>query len=241
MITVSDFLNDHCGARDGVVQMGRHREFDVDEALDAALCVFWRKGYEGASYADLTKATGVERPALYSAFGNKEALFRRALERYYDRYLDFFPAGMEQPTSREVAAYILRGAIELNTRYPDRTGCLGVHGALVGSDDGEPVRRTAVKARARGETLLRERLERARQEGDLPGTANCAVLAAYVCAVLHGMAVQAKAGFSREMLEAVAEQALSTWPTSSSSPPGKSPPTAKRVDGRSRSASHNVK
>src|SRR5471032_3276518 len=98
--------------------MGRQREFDVDQALDAALCVFWRKGYEGASYADLTQATGVERPGLYSAFGNKEELFRRALERYYEHYLDFFVAALEQPTSREVATYILGGTAELNTRYP---------------------------------------------------------------------------------------------------------------------------
>lgn len=82
--------------------MGRRREFDVDQALDAALCVFWRKGYEGASYNDLTQATGVERPGLYSAFGNKEALFRRALERYYEQQLGFFPEALVKPTSREV-------------------------------------------------------------------------------------------------------------------------------------------
>lgn len=57
-------------------------------ALDAAQCVFWRKGYEGTSYADLTEAAGVERPALYAAFGNKEALFRRVLDRYNERHLD---------------------------------------------------------------------------------------------------------------------------------------------------------
>jgi AcrR family transcriptional regulator len=193
--------------------MGRQREFDVDQALDAALFVFWRKGYEGASYTDLTQATGVERPALYSAFGNKEALFRRALERYYEHYMDFFPAALEQPTSREVAAHILRGAAELNTRYPDRTGCLAIHGALAGSDDAEPVRRALVDARAAAEASLRDRFERAKEDGDLPQTANCAALAAFVLAVLHGMAVQAKAGFSRDVLELVADQALSTWPS----------------------------
>ncbi len=195
--------------------MGRQREFDVDRALDAALCVFWRKGYEGASYTDLTQATGVERPALYSAFGNKEALFRRALERYYEHYLDFIPAALERPTSREVAAHILHGAAELNTRYPDRTGCLGIHGALAGSDDAEPIRRALIEARATGEASLRDRFERAKREGDLPETANCAALAAFVMTVLHGMAVQAKAGFSRDVLEAVVDQALSTWPSNS--------------------------
>lgn len=202
--------------------MGRQREFDVDQALDAALCVFWRKGYEGASYTDLTQATGVERPALYAAFGNKEALFRRALERYYGHYLDFFPAALEQPTSREVAAHILHGAAELNTRYPDRTGCLGIHGALAGSDDAEPVRRVLIDARASAEASLRARFEQAKTAGDLPEDARSAVLAVFVMAVLHGMAVQAKAGFSRDMLDAIAEQALSTWPTGHSSRSGKS-------------------
>ena len=195
--------------------MGRRREFDVDEALDAALCVFWRKGYEGASYTDLTEATGVERPALYSAFGNKEALFRQALARYYERYLDFFPAALEKPRSREVAAHILFSAADLHTRYPDNTGCLGIHGVLAGTDDAEPVRRALIDARADGETSLRERFERAKEEGDLPKDANCAGLAAFVMAVSHGMAVQAKAGFKRNVLEAVAEQALSTWPGTS--------------------------
>lgn len=93
---------------------------------------------------------------------------------------------------------------------------------MAGSDDAEPIRRALIDARADGETMLRDRFERAKQEGDLPETANCAALAAFVMAVFHGMAVQAKAGFSRDMLEAVAEQALSTWPTGSSTLSGKS-------------------
>lgn len=193
--------------------MGRQRAFDVDQALDAALCVFWRKGYEGASYTDLTQATGVERPALYAAFGNKEALFKRALERYYTHYLSFFPAALEQPTSRQVAEHLLKSAAELQTRYPEHKGCLGVNGALACSDDAEGIRRALIDARSAGEALLRERFEHAKAEGDLPQTANCAALAAFLAAVLHGMAVQAKAGFSREMLEAVADQALATWPS----------------------------
>lgn len=195
--------------------MGRHRTFDVEKVLDAALCVFWRKGYEGASYTDLTEAAGVERPALYSAFGNKEALFRQALARYYERYLDFIPQALELPTAREAAAHILYRSAELHTQHPDHPGCLGVNGVLAGSDDAEPVRKALIEARAAGEVRLRERFERAIAEGDLPNDAKPDVLAAFVMAVLHGMAVQAKAGFSREMLEAVAGQALSTWPTHS--------------------------
>lgn len=193
--------------------MGRHREFDVQEVLDAALDVFWQKGYEGASYADLTSATGVERPGLYSAFGNKESLFKKALERYYDHYLAFFPAALELPTAKEVVECLFFKSLELNTQYPNKTGCLGIQGALACSDSSESVRLTIVEARANGERILRERLERAKEEGDLPDSADCAALASYVCAVLHGMAVQAKAGFTKERLEAVATQALKGWPS----------------------------
>jgi AcrR family transcriptional regulator len=193
--------------------MGRHREFDVEKALDAALCVFWRKGYEGASYADLTEATGVERPALYSAFGNKEALFRRALARYDERYLGHFAEALALPTAREVAAHILYKTADLNTRYPENPGCLAINGALAASDDAEPIRQALIAFRAAGQSRLRERFERAKAEGDLPETASPDILAAFVLAVTHGMAVQAKAGFSRDMLEAVAAQALSAWPS----------------------------
>ena len=195
--------------------MGRNREFDVDKALDAVLSVFWRKGYEGTSYADLTEAAGVERPALYSAFGNKEALFRQALARYDERYLGYIPEALELPTAREVAAHILMGAVDLNTRYPDRTGCLGINGALAASDDAEPVRQALVEFRVAGQKQLRERFERAKAEGDLPKTAKPDALAAFVMTITQGIAVQAKAGASREMLKAVAEQALFTWPAAS--------------------------
>ena len=195
--------------------MGRHREFQLEEALDAALRMFWRKGYEGTSYADLTEATGLERPSLYAAFGNKEALFRRALARYDEQYLGYLPEALQKPTSREVAAHLVHKAVELNTRYPEHTGCLGINGVLAGSDDAEPVRQALVEFRVAGQDRLRERFERAQAEGDLPETAKPDALAAFVMTVTQGIAVQAKAGMSCAMLEAVAEQALATWPAAS--------------------------
>ena len=193
--------------------MGRHREFDIDEVLDAALGVFWQKGYEGATYSDLTRATGVERPALYSAFGNKESLFMKALDRYYEYYLDFFPAAFEQTKSRDVAAHILFGTVDLNTRYPQHLGCLGVNGALAASDEALSVQMALVDAREKGLKSLRQRFEKAKKEGDLPLGTDCYSLAAFVCAVAHGIAVQAKAGIGRNVLKSVAEHALSCWPS----------------------------
>jgi hypothetical protein len=108
---------------------------------------------------------------------------------------------------------MLYSSVELNTRFPDHAGCLGINGAMAGTDESESVRQALIDFRAGGETQLRERFERAQAEGDLPRTAKPAALAAFMMAVLHGMAVQAKAGFSREMLEAVAEQAMAAWPS----------------------------
>ncbi|PZO69461.1 MAG: TetR family transcriptional regulator, partial [Sphingomonas taxi] len=95
--------------------MGRRREFDTEKALDAALGVFWAKGFEGASYADLTAATGVARPGLYAAFGNKEEMFLKALDRYDQIFMGFFPAALREVRSVDVARRALRGAAEVHT------------------------------------------------------------------------------------------------------------------------------
>lgn len=193
--------------------MGRHRQFDAEKVLDALVSVFWRKGYEGATYADLVETAGVERPALYAAFGNKEALFRKALARYDELYLDYIPEALQLPTAREVVTHILRKAVEHNTRFADCRGCLGINGAVAGSDEAEPVRKALAEFRAAGRDRLRERLEKAKAEGDLPETADPDALAAFVMTVTQGIAVQAKGGMSRKLLEAVAERALASWPS----------------------------
>ena len=94
---------------------GRPREFCVDEALAAALRVFWSKGYEGASMAELTEAMGITKPSLYAAFGNKEALFHKALDLYETEKLAYTREALKQPTAREVAEHFMRGAIEMQT------------------------------------------------------------------------------------------------------------------------------
>src|SRR5919106_4393971 len=82
------------------VPSGRTRQFDLDEALDRALEVFWARGYEGATLPELTKVMGINRPSLYAAFGNKEQLFRRALDRYVDERMTFIRTAIEEPTAR---------------------------------------------------------------------------------------------------------------------------------------------
>src|SRR5438094_9797375 len=152
--------------------MGRPRAFDVNKALERALRMFWRKGFEGTSLSDLTKAMGINRPSLYAAFGNKEALFRKALDRYDDGPAAYVREALEEPTARAVVEPLLRGAVEQlsSPRHPQ--GCLMVQGALSCGTTADPIRRELAARRAAVEAAIRRRLQRAISDGDLPaGTA----------------------------------------------------------------------
>jgi AcrR family transcriptional regulator len=194
------------------VPRGRPREFDVEKALDRALKVFWRKGYEGASLPELTRAMGINRPSLYAAFGNKEALFRKVLDRYVEGPACYVREALAELTARAVAERLLGGAVELLTDPRHPRGCLLVQGALVCGDAAESVCRELAARRVAGEVAVRQRFERAREEGDLPTDADPADLARYVVTVIRGMAVQAAGGANREELRRVADVALRAWP-----------------------------
>jgi AcrR family transcriptional regulator len=191
---------------------GRPRGFDAQEALDQALRVFWEHGYEGASLADLTKAMGINRPSMYAAFGNKEELFRKVVDRYANHAANHVREGLLEPTARGAIKRILLAAADaLSTRGIPR-GCLMVQGALACGEEANSVRRELCSRRAAGETTIRKRLERAKAEGDLPAGTDPAELAGYVTTVLHGMSVQATSGASREKLRRIAERAMEAWP-----------------------------
>jgi AcrR family transcriptional regulator len=197
---------------DFAVAMGRPREFDAEKALECALNVFWRKGYEGTSLSDLTEAMGINRPSLYAAFGNKEELFRKALARYLDGPASFHREALQQPKAKAAVERLLYGMVEALTNPCHPSGCLAVQGALSCGDAAQSIRDELVRRRAEAEAELRQRLERAKTEGDLPADANPADLARYISTVTQGMAVQAAGGASRADLQSVAEMALRTWP-----------------------------
>jgi AcrR family transcriptional regulator len=192
--------------------LGRPREFDVDKALDCALKVFWRKGYEGTTLPDLTEAMGINRPSLYAAFGNKEELFRKALDRYAEGPAAFRRAALAGPTAREVAERLLTGAVELLTDPCNPCGCLAVQAALACGEAAESVRLELIARRAAGEAEIRERLERAKSTGDLPADSDPADLARYITVVLEGMAVHAAGGATRDDLQRLVQVALRAWP-----------------------------
>ena len=191
---------------------GRPRCFDADRALDRAVHVFWRKGYEGASLSDLTRAMGINRPSLYAAFGGKEALFQKALDRYAEGPAGYVRDALAEPTARGVVERMLRGAVALQTDPKTPPGCLVVNGALACGAKADRVRRRLASHRDALEHDLRRRLERARATGDLPAGARPADLARYVMTVMRGMAVQAAGGATRAELDGVVRTALRAWP-----------------------------
>ncbi|MCK2212329.1 TetR/AcrR family transcriptional regulator [Actinomadura sp. ATCC 31491] len=193
-------------------ERGRPRGFDADAALDRAIEVFWRQGYEGASLTDLTDAMGVNRSSMYAAYGNKEDLFRRAVARYAEADMAYAREALAEPTAYRVIERFLRANADALTR-PDRpAGCLSVQGGLSAGSDGGSVARFLAASRLAGERALAERLARAVEEGDLPPGTDPAALARYVMVVSEGNAVHAAAGVDRAGLHATVDLALRAVP-----------------------------
>ena len=193
--------------------MGRPRKFDVDEALDRAVLVFWQLGYERTTLTDLCEAMNINRPSLYAAFGTKEQLFQRALDRYGNGPHAYEAKVLALPTARDVAEGLLRGAAERQTGVDTPHGCLAVLGATTHPNTESPVARALIDARAAGEDAVRERFVRAQEDGDLPADADPAELAAYIRTVIYGMTVKAAGGATREELERVVQLAMRGWPS----------------------------
>ena len=175
--------------------------------------VFWARGYEGASLTELTGAMGITKTSMYAAFGYKEQLFRKALERYGAGPAAYAMRALEEPTARAVASAFLRGAVSTTTPPDGPAGCLTVQGALASSDESRAVHELLVDWRNDAGARLEERLRRAVDEGDLPPDADPRRLARFVMTMGFGIAVQAANGLSPAELEEIVDTALLGWPT----------------------------
>lgn len=191
--------------------VGRPRAFDREKALDKALEVFWRQGYEGTSVAELTRAMGINPPSLYAAFGNKEGLFREAVDRYAKKGADHVREAMAEPTVRAAVEKLLRGTAERLTDPECPNACMLVSSALSCSEASEEIRNELASRRSCLEKSVNERLQKARSDGDLPDDADPAALARYVATVCHGMSVQASGGATRKDLMAVVDMTLKAF------------------------------
>ncbi|WP_338051075.1 TetR/AcrR family transcriptional regulator [Pararhizobium gei] len=173
--------------------------------------LFWRKGYEGTSLADLTEGMGITKPSLYGVFGNKEGLFLQALERYQRTKMNFFEEALNASTARLVAEKVLKGFADSQTAETGPSGCLGINGALACSDGAEHIQKCLVENRHRGEQQLGERFERA-TEAELPPGHDPFDLARYIMTISQGTAIQAASGADRAGLYRVIDMALQFWP-----------------------------
>jgi AcrR family transcriptional regulator len=188
--------------------MGRPREFDAETALDQAMEVFWRHGYEGATIAQLTEAMGINPPSLYACFGNKEGLLKAALDRYTKLRNVWMDEVVAAPTARDVAERMLMGIADKQTDPANPPGCLLVQGGIACGTGSESVPFELAARRSQNEDQLRDRFIRAKTEGDLKPGSDPAALARYVSAVSVGMGVMASSGSDREALRQVAAVAV---------------------------------
>lgn len=194
-------------------QRGRPPAFDHAQALEKALRVFWERGYEGASMAELTEAMGINKPSLYGAFGNKEELFRKALEKYCSGPVAYVAQAIQAPTARAVAEELLTHAAERLADPALPRGCMVTQGALSCGESAQGMRDELAGHRNAYLAALRERFERAQSESDLPAEASPAALARYLATVHQGMSVQATSGATREELLQVVREVLAGWPS----------------------------
>lgn len=191
--------------------MGRPREFDIDKAIDTALDLFWRNGYDKTSLTDLTQALKITPPSFYFAFGSKEKLFKKVLDRYMDVHFAYFDQALCQPTSRGVATLLLQSFAEAYSN-PAHPGCLCINSSSPCSTSDDPIRKEIGKWQSSVHDRLSKRLKLAKAQKDLPVDANPDALTDYLLIVATGMALAAQSGASLKDLQRVVTTALKAWP-----------------------------
>lgn len=192
---------------------GRPRVFEKEIALQKALNIFWERGYDGASLAELTTELGINKPSLYAAFGNKEELFKQALTQYIEGPAAFVKEAIQAPSARKVAEKFLFEAAKFLTDQQHPKGCMIVQGALSCGQGADMIKDLLVQYRQSYEGLLEKRLNLAKESGDMPKDANVKDWAKYLATLHQGMSVQATNGVTRQELDNMIKLALTSWPS----------------------------
>ncbi len=197
----------------GKKSRGRPKQFDRDRALESALDLFWRHGYEATSLADLVEVTGAKAPTLYAEFGNKEGMFRAAVERYLQKYTVCANQMLEQdlPVAEIVEAYV-RSSAEVFTDPDTPSGCFMVCASAALSSASDDVGQMLRRKHHAQEAALKACFDRKVQQGELLAKTDTALLAKYVICTIEGMSVQAREGASRSDLLRLLEALMLVWP-----------------------------
>jgi AcrR family transcriptional regulator len=193
--------------------VGRPREFDRDAALEAAMFLFWRKGFAATSMNDLCDAMGVRSPSLYAAFGSKEALYLEAVEHYVrTQGPPVWDKLAEGATARAgIENLLIAGTESLPKSRATPAGCMAML-AAVGDEWPAAIARVVKKVRLEVLGTLRSRLENAVAKGELPASTDIDGLSRFYLSVFQGMAIQARDGATQAELRAVATAAMGAWP-----------------------------
>lgn len=188
--------------------MARRREFDPQTALEQAMQLFWSKGYEAASLADLLAVTGLSKSSLYDAFENKHALFLAALERYDETVIAEMAARLNAARLPRAAVIALLVSAANNSIYRDQRGCLMANAAMERGPHDPEARERIARAFARLEDAVYRALERARQGGEIDAGRDSRALATFVVTTLNGIRVGARIMPDRLRLNTVVQEAL---------------------------------
>jgi AcrR family transcriptional regulator len=189
-------------------KMGRPIGFDKDAALEAAMLLFWERGYEGTSMADLTQAMGLNPSSIYAAFGDKHALFSLAVERYMKTRAQYATKALEAPTLKRVIRALFDNTIAFLTTPGHPPTCMTLAGAVGCSLDATPARDLMTAIRKQNQAALKERLLKARKSGELPKEINVEDYARYLSTIVAGLSIQAANGSAKAELNRTAQMAL---------------------------------
>lgn len=190
---------------------GRKSTFDRDAALNTALDLFWRHGYEGVSIADLCQAIGIAPPSLYHAFGSKSDLYRDVLRLYAAGNLTA-EAIAATPSAYVAVQLMLERGVEKVTQADRPTGCMISSGMLMVGNENREISAELRQMRAEFREMLENRIANDVKAGLLPDTTEPASLARFYATVLQGLSVAAVDGATRSELDAVVLAAMRAWP-----------------------------
>jgi len=198
-------------------ERGRPRTFDIDLALDRAVEVFWKHGFQDASMHELTEAMGLSKPSLYAAFGDKEALYLKTLERYVALLVERHAAALDGEADGKRAVEGFLRSLALMLADPSLPGgCFIINGTADCGGSTIPASvELALRAALQGsEMMVLERLRRAQRDGDLAPDAQPEALAAMFGSLIAGLAVMAKSGVTVAKLNTVVDAVMAVWPES---------------------------
>lgn len=194
---------------------GRPRAFDRDDALDRAMHLFWRRGYEATSVSDLTDAMGITPPSLYAAFGDKKRLFLEAVDRYQAGPGSFAKAALaEEPTAERAVRRIMMGTIDSFFEPKSSKGCMVVLAATNCTAESGDVLEELAGRRRLAERVVRDRIAAGHDAGEFPASTDVEALAGLIITTLYGLSIKARDGASRASLRKVVDQVMSMWPSS---------------------------